>query len=200
MNEEVNRLSFIRRCEKNDSPKTSEIKNRYFDIIDPEYRKVLDRANNKDENVFISNSHLGHAVYATKLILGKSNDENQVKMFSGQLKDYFYDSEEMREAFRNATKEGAKIRIVTEKIGNKNFLEFARKEKIEIRELKESKEKLGLKKLGHFVLVGSAFRFETPHPLEEIIAEGVVNFNNPESANLLSKVFDNLITKSRKKN
>lgn len=196
MNGGVNRVGFIWRHKKPVSPTTSEIENR----VDPEYRKVLDRANSKNENVFISNSHLGHAVHATKLILGRGSAKNQVKMFSGQLKDDCYDSEEMREAFRNAAKKGTKIRIVAEKIGNKDFLEFVRKEKIEIRELKKSKEKSGLKNLGHFLLVGSAFRFEKPHPLEDIIAEGVVNFNNPESANLLSKAFDILITESTKKN
>ena len=169
--------------------------------VDPEYQKILDKADKKNKDVFISNSCLGHAVYATELILNRSNNNNEFKMFSGQLKGDFYDTQKMRAAFKNAIGRGTKIRIVVEKIGNKKFLEFAKKEKkIEVSVLKESKEKLGLKDFGHFLLVGSAFRIEKPHPLEKVIAEGVVNFNNREIANLLSTAFDVLIENSKKIN
>ena len=165
-------------------------------IIDPKYREILDRANSNNKNIFIPNSCLGHAIYASQLLLGRGDDKNPVKMFSGQLKGDFYDLAEIRQAFANSVEKNTKITIVAEKMGNRDFLEFAKKKKIEVRVLKETKDKQKLE-LGHFLLVGSAFRIEKPHTLEEYIAEGVVNFNNPKIASLLNQTFDFLVKNSK---
>lgn len=117
-------------------------------------------------------------------------------MFSGQLDRDYYDLPAIRQAFLKAIERNAKITIVAEKMGNRNFMEFTNKKGINVRVLKKRKDKLRIKEWGHFLRVGSAFRIEKPHPLAECIAEGSVNFSNSRIGSTLGKAFDSLVANS----
>lgn len=173
--------------------------------INPEYKRFVDDANTNDKNKFISNDAVEHAIYISKLLIDRANNNTPIKVFTGELEEIFYNDSIIRLSLENARKRNASIQIIIEQESeNREFLEFCKKNDIKINAFKKSLSELGItRKLGHFLLVGSAFRLEKLHTPEDFRnakfrIKGNVNFNNPEFAQDISSVFDTLLELSER--
>jgi len=165
-----------------------------LDIL-PEYKEVIERCSKNNEDFFIQNATLAHAIYLSKHLIDKAR--KTINIFSGELKEMFYDNKYIREAFEKAVKGGVKVKIILEHDArgeSEDFASFCRENNIEVLKLKEP-----LGKSNHFLLSDeSSFRIEKPHRREDFDEEnykieGVVNFNKADWGKDINRAFSSLL-------
>jgi hypothetical protein len=133
--------------------------------VTPEYRKAVTELAEKNENRRFLNDSRDHAKLLIDLMVGRSQENDEVLIYSGELK-----TECFGDSFQNAK---GKIRVVLDSAKGLEVIAAlppALRNRIEPRILKEPDG-------NHFLVAGRAMRFELSHD----DATAVANFNEPES-------------------
>jgi len=167
--------------------------------VHPRYQILVEDAYQRNLNLYIPNTTLGHAVFLSKLLIEKA--KRTIKIYTGELKEIFYNHKRIREDIETATSRGVEISIIVEdidRVTNQEFLNFAKEQGIKVRALKNVTEVNT-----HFLLSDtSAFRIEYPHTPndfgvgEKFKVRGVANFNNADLGKQISSAFSYLINNS----
>lgn len=152
-------------------------KSRCTPQVTTEYRDAVTAlATNKENRRFLNDS-CEHAKLLAELMVGRAqNDNEDTVIYSGELG---------KDCFNNAlvTSQG-KVRILLDnKSGNEiiNSLPENVRARIEVRMTKHPCDE-------HFFVSGNSFRYETDHEKSTAVA----NFNEPETANKLKALFNNM--------
>ena len=148
-----------------------------FDNVDPEYRKLVDLASDKDLNFDISNSSLSHAKYLVFKIIQKAQKELNIFIRSSDTKIFSDDSIKINNPNLN-------VKIMVEEY-SKNTGDFFKKLffncKLDIQPLTK------IDKNTPYFIVSDNKRFRIEFKEDEY--KGIANFNRPEIAEILNQVF-----------
>lgn len=154
------------------------------------YRETVNELARAKSDSLFSNKGTDHALVVIEALL--SNAEHCVNIFSGSLKEDFYGNPKIREALEKFLSEPARqMSILTENEPSEKIIDaiksLATEDQVSIYRINEAKSKGRIKRMpGHFITADNqAYRFET----SDESREAVVNFNDPEIATNLNKLF-----------
>ncbi len=155
------------------------------------YRETVNQLASTKSDTRFSNKGNEHAQIVVEAMV--RNAIYEINIFSGRLSKDFYTSSAILDAFKsffeNATR---RLTILTEFTPDnesvKALTELASDEQIIIRSLNTcSDDERSKKSISHFMTAdGQAYRFE----IADASREAVVNFNEPDVAQALNKIFD----------
>ncbi len=165
--------------------------------VDPEYRKIVEDAARKGENIRIYNSTLAHAVFLSQTIISKAADD--IKILTGELDKPSYDEiknkiEEAAEKFASSGKSSViKVIIWKKEAPSNEEFESLRSRYENVIKVRYANQE-SAEKIHHFLVSDSKrYRIEDPHTDEDLRnqnVKGVANFGDFETAKILDSIFD----------
>lgn len=152
--------------------------------VTPEYEAAVTKFANEHKNQkFLNDSH-NHASLLADLMIGRTNEQDDVLIYSKSLPSSCFGDALAHSKSRN-------IRIILEDesgVEEINKLSVENKERIEFRLLKIADG-------AHFWIAGDSFRLEINHDK----AKAVANFNDPEAIQILETRFEKLWASAEKR-